>query len=92
MAGFPLCPQCIAEYEDPSDRRFHAEPVACPACGPQLNLALADNQELLTREAALESALMRLRQGEVLAVKGIGGYHSASVNSDQTNHWPSCFP
>jgi len=82
MAGFPLCPQCIAEYEDPSDRRFHAEPVACPACGPQLNLALADNQELLTREAALESALMRLRQGEVLAVKGIGGYH---LMCDATN-------
>ncbi len=82
MAGFPLCPQCAEEYEDPSDRRFHAEPVACPACGPQLSLTSPDSQELLTREAALESALMRLRQGEVLAVKGIGGYH---LMCDATN-------
>ncbi|AMY68731.1 hydrogenase maturation protein HypF [Frigidibacter mobilis] len=36
MAGFALCPDCRAEYEDPADRRFHAQPVACPACGPRL--------------------------------------------------------
>ncbi|RLA35072.1 MAG: carbamoyltransferase HypF [Gammaproteobacteria bacterium] len=82
MADFPLCPQCAEEYEDPSDRRFHAEPVACPACGPQLSLASPDSMELLTREAALETALMRLRRGEVLAVKGIGGYH---LMCDATN-------
>ncbi len=82
MAEFPLCPQCTSEYENPSDRRFHAEPVACPACGPQLSLALPDSQEVLSSEVALESALTRLRRGDVLAVKGIGGYH---LMCDATN-------
>ena len=75
MADFPLCPACTEEYEDPSDRRFHAEPLACPVCGPQLELVSADSPELRKRDAALENALSRLRAGEVLAVKGIGGYH-----------------
>ena len=75
MAGFSLCPACIKEYENPSDRRFHAEPLACPDCGPQLSLAAADSDAVLERDTALAGALDRLRQGEVLAVKGIGGYH-----------------
>jgi hydrogenase maturation protein HypF len=69
MAGFPLCRDCRREYEDPEDRRFHAEPVACPACGPQLSMPLAD-------------AVALLRQGAILAVKGLGGYHLAC---DATN-------
>jgi hydrogenase maturation protein HypF len=69
MAGFPLCPECRREYEDPEDRRFHAEPVACPACGPRLSMPLAD-------------AVAGLREGAILAVKGLGGYHLAC---DATN-------
>jgi hydrogenase maturation protein HypF len=64
MAGFALCAHCRREYEDPADRRFHAEPTCCPACGPQLSLPL-------------EEAIGLLRDGAVLAVKGIGGYHLA---------------
>ena len=75
MAAFPLCPACAKEYNDPLDRRFHAEPVACADCGPTLDLAATNENEYLTAEAALEDALRRLRIGEVLAVKGIGGYH-----------------
>ena len=75
MAGFPLCPACSEEYEDPSDRRFHAEPLACPTCGPQISLVTAGSDDVLEKDTALENALGRLRQGEVLAVKGIGGYH-----------------
>ncbi len=69
MAGFELCADCRREYEDPSDRRFHAEPVCCPACGPQLSLPL-------------EEAVAMLRDGAILAVKGLGGYHLAC---DATN-------
>jgi len=69
MAGFPLCPACRAEYENPADRRFHAEPVACPVCGPQLRW---QNQ---VGEPALQAALQALRDGQILAVKGVGGYH-----------------
>ena len=67
MAGFPLCSACEAEYLDPTDRRFHAEPVACPACGPQVSLGTAD--------APMDAAVAALRDGRILAVKGIGGFH-----------------
>ena len=74
MAGFPLCDECEQEYLDPADRRFHAEPVACPACGPKLQFVDAQRDTVST-EAALEAALVALRAGAVVAVKGIGGYH-----------------
>jgi len=75
LAGFELCPACRAEYEDPLDRRFHAEPVACADCGPELAFHLAGEAVAATREAALAAALALLRDGRVLAVKGVGGYH-----------------
>ena len=81
MAAFELCPQCRREYEDPADRRFHAEPVACPVCGPVLSFnASEDNIE--GNQASLASAVEVLREGQVLAVKGIGGYH---LMCDATN-------
>ncbi|HYA08163.1 MAG TPA: carbamoyltransferase HypF, partial [Gaiellaceae bacterium] len=70
MASFELCADCRREYEDPSDRRFHAEPIACPACGPQLSMPLAEAVELL-------------REGGILAVKGLGGYHLACDATDE---------
>ncbi|MEJ2407466.1 MAG: carbamoyltransferase HypF [Candidatus Thiodiazotropha sp.] len=74
MAQFPLCPACQAEYDDPLNRRFHAEPVACPDCGPQLSFRYSDQQREDT-QAALDTTLSLLRAGEIVAVKGIGGYH-----------------
>ncbi|MER7705168.1 carbamoyltransferase HypF [Kitasatospora sp. NPDC097605] len=76
MAGFPLCPDCAREYTDPADRRFHAQPVSCHACGPRLALAVP-GRPAVEREAALDGARRLLREGAVLAVKGIGGYHLA---------------
>ena len=67
MAAFPLCAECEAEYLDPADRRFHAEPVACPACGPQVSFADA--------EKPMDAAVTALRDGRIVAVKGIGGFH-----------------
>jgi hydrogenase maturation protein HypF len=72
MAGFALCGDCRREYEDPHDRRFHAEPIACPACGPQLEFV---SSILRVRQAALARTVDALRDGLVVAVKGIGGYH-----------------
>jgi hydrogenase maturation protein HypF len=74
MAEFALCPACRREYEDPLDRRFHAEPVACPACGPRLEF-IAGTARVNDTGAALEDAVAALRQGKIVAVKGIGGYH-----------------
>ena len=71
MAGFELCPACRAEYEDPSDRRFHAEPTACPACGPRLWLE-QDGQRRAVDTRAVAERLLRL---EIVALKGLGGYH-----------------
>ena len=73
MTNFPLCKACRAEYEDPADRRFHAQPLACRVCGPQLNFV--STHESATDDAALESCIVSLRRGEIVAVKGIGGYH-----------------
>lgn len=78
MAAFPMCAACRAEYEDPADRRFHAEPVACPACGPQLALEEPGGAgPVATGDAALVEVAERLRAGEVVAVKGVGGHHLA---------------
>ena len=73
MAKFALCDACRDEYEDPTSRRFHAEPIACPQCGPQLEFVSGDAHS--QREAALDACIASLRRGEIVAVKGIGGYH-----------------
>jgi hydrogenase maturation protein HypF len=75
MAGFELCAQCRSEYEDPADRRFHAEPVACPVCGPQLEFRTHKGDVVAGNERALSATILALSKGEIVAVKGIGGYH-----------------
>ena len=76
MAAFPMCPPCRAEYDDPSDRRFHAQPNACPACGPRLVLRDRTGAPL-PAEDPLRAAALLLREGRIVAVKGLGGYHLA---------------
>ena len=76
MAGFPLCPACAREYHDPADRRFHAQPVACPACGPRLSLRDAGGSPLAVADA-IAATLEQLRNGAIVALKGLGGFHLA---------------
>ena len=76
MAAFAMCEPCAAEYHDPADRRFHAQPTCCPACGPRLSL-LDPAGSVLAGEPIAEAAEL-LRQGRILAVKGLGGYHLAA--------------
>ncbi len=75
MSGFPLCPDCEAEYLNPADRRFHAEPVACAKCGPQLSYEEQGCASIDDTDAALLKAVAAIRAGNIVAVKGIGGYH-----------------
>ncbi len=82
MACFALCPRCSAEYEDPVDRRFHAEPNACPVCGPML--WITDEMGAPLRDAPADpkgnsiiKAAELLLAGNVLAIKGLGGFHLA---------------
>lgn len=74
MQQFPLCAACDREYRDPTDRRFHAQATACPACGPALRLHAPDGTELETGAAALQQAAAALRAGQIVALKGLGGY------------------
>ena len=74
MARFTLCEPCGREYADPEDRRFHAQPTACAECGPRMALMVAGQA---IRHAPLDEAVRRLRLGDILAIKGLGGYHLA---------------
>ncbi len=95
MAGFRLCPRCRREYEDPSDRRFHAQPTACPECGPRLALwdalgrpvtapaGFGGEGEPLAGDRALGAAGAALGRGEIVAVKGLGGFQLLVDARDQ---------
>jgi hydrogenase maturation protein HypF len=76
MAGFAMCEACLAEYGDPDNRRFHAQPNACWDCGPQLELLDSRGLHIETKDPLAEAA-RRLDMGQVLALKGLGGFHLA---------------
>jgi hydrogenase maturation protein HypF len=75
MRRFALCDRCRAEYENPLDRRFHAQPNACPVCGPRLALWSPGGETLAVDEEALQRAVAALLAGQIVAVKGLGGFH-----------------
>jgi hydrogenase maturation protein HypF len=84
MAKWPLDSYCAAEYGDPANRRFHAQPVACPCCGPHYYFQSGRETERGDDEV-VRVAVQRLTAGEILAIKGLGGYHlvcdATNVNS-----------
>lgn len=75
MKKFEMCDDCRCEYESPSDRRFHAQPNACPKCGPHLELWNEGGKLLSSEHEALLEAADAIRQGKIVAVKGLGGFH-----------------
>jgi hydrogenase maturation protein HypF len=81
MASFKMCPACQAEYDDPANRRFHAQPNACWVCGPQLTLTNAAGAVIPSTDV-VSDVIGRLAEGEILAIKGIGGFH---LSVDATN-------
>ncbi len=74
MAKFTQCPACQNEYDTPSTRRFHAQPNACPACGPSLQL-YDECWQVLSTDDPIAASAERIRCGQIVAVKGVGGFH-----------------
>jgi len=74
MSEFEMCEDCKKEYDDPENRRFHAQPIACPKCGPHISLSI-QNTEVAENDDALRLARNCIKKGEILAIKGLGGYH-----------------
>ena len=77
MRHFKMCAACQAEYDDPTDRRFHAQPNACAACGPQVSL-YDNRRKSVDAVDPIQKAAEFIRQGKIVAVKGLGGYHLAA--------------
>ncbi|HEY9620560.1 MAG TPA: carbamoyltransferase HypF, partial [Crinalium sp.] len=88
MAAFPMCPECAEAYEDVSDRRFHAQPVACHKCGPRAWLERADGRAIVADMFSMmddvDAACTLLQRGEIVAIKGIGGIHLACDATNET--------
>ncbi|HYJ86417.1 MAG TPA: carbamoyltransferase HypF, partial [Pyrinomonadaceae bacterium] len=85
MADFPMCTSCNREYLQPADRRFHAQPIACPTCGPSIWLEGIQTNATSAHPPTttpLGSAIELLRNGQVVAIRGLGGFHLAC---DATN-------
>ena len=86
MSTFRMCPECRREYDDPANRRFHAQPNACPVCGPRLSLHDAQGRAMAPagRGDAVEFVRGRLLAGDIVAMKGLTGYHLACDARNET--------
>lgn len=84
MAPFPMCGSCRTEYDDASDRRYHAQALACHACGPQLGLLDAQGTIAAQGDGALERAVELLKRGDILALRGIGGFQLLADATSET--------
>ena len=83
MSVFKMCPDCKKEYHNPEDRRFHAQPNACPVCGPQVQLKVKSQKlKVNKKENPIEETIRLLKEGKIVAIKGLGGFHIAC---DATN-------
>lgn len=74
---FEMCPQCQNEYKEPADRRYHAQTIACPNCGPKVSMGSLEGM------SALNSAKEIIKSGQIVAIKGIGGFHLACLATDK---------
>ena len=84
MRAFPMCPVCAREYANPTDRRFHAESICCHECGPTLAAYEAKGVQLGRNADAISLAVAALRDGKIVALHGIGGFHLAVDATSET--------
>lgn len=88
MSAFAMCPDCRREYEDVNDRRFHAQPIACHHCGPKAWLERTDGKPITAAMFSMlddvDAVCTLLQKGEIVAIKGIGGFHLACDATNET--------
>ena len=82
MKIFPMCKECLTEYNDPMSRRFHAQPNACNNCGPSVTLFSID-KKIIDNVNPIKTTVALLKQGNIVAIKGVGGYHLAVCAKDE---------
>ncbi len=75
MKNFIMCEKCESEYKNPLDRRYHAQPVSCEVCGPKIALYDINNKELSTDIKAIKELANKIKMGEIVVLKGLGGFH-----------------
>jgi hydrogenase maturation protein HypF len=80
MKGFPMCSFCHGQYVDPLDRRFHAQTIACPVCGPKTHLTMNNGKPIRSKDSIREAGKL-LQEGNILAIKGYGGFHVATATT-----------
>lgn len=83
MRDFPLCGFCQKEYKEPLNRRFHAQTVACPKCGPKAYLTTNKGNPVQHQDPIREAGKL-LSEGNILAIKGYGGFHISASTTDET--------
>ncbi len=83
MRDFEMCDACQHEYDDPADRRFHAQPNACFDCGPRVAFVRPDGTAVESSDEAFAKTVEALLDGEIIAIKGLGGYHLACNANDE---------
>jgi hydrogenase maturation protein HypF len=84
MAAFDLCPDCQQDYHNPLNRRFHAQPTACPVCGPTVWLETEDGKPVNLNLNAIDAIAHLIQQGNIVAIKGLGGFHLACDATNET--------
>jgi len=82
MQNFSMCSQCEEEYTNPNNRRYHAQPISCYECGPELQYTTLSSDEVLDGSQAIAKIVTLIKSGEVVAIKGVGGFH---IVCDATN-------
>lgn len=82
MSDFTLCESCQKEYEDPQNRRYHAQPISCKKCGPKLTLTIKNEVVNYKEDKIFSQTANLIKEGEIGAIKGMGGFH---IVCDATN-------
>jgi len=84
MSPFKMCAECEKEYNNPEDRRFHAQPNACPVCGPNVELRMkSEKLKVDDKDNPIKETIRLLKEGEIVAIKGLGGFHIACDASNE---------